>query len=355
MQLTKWDGAPDSTKTTLLGGGSSSSSSNDNVGTRSGGDLDRTIWGQHDQGDDIDGSATIHGEVHIKAITPPQYDPDDDDEEGGEYEEEEEGGGSLDVEVDVTVGRHLYINHPHPAHSGEKKCVGELINGLDTRLTTAEGNIQTNATNISNLTTKVNNNTTNITNLSSRMDDAEDGIADNADEIAKMKASNLTVDDVLQLIRDNQPSKLGAYDQPVVLFSGRARRVSYYSDRYYIEGCQLPYFSLSNTIDQGLMTITLTPNTGYTLYVKAVHVTQEQSGDTTANIDNPYIKGRSDGAHWFETRVDALAGTTKVYIREFHNGNEDNDTWYSSDWFGNGGIKAIHFTMVGYITPPPST
>lgn len=344
MQLTKWDGAPDSTKTTLIGGGSSSSSSNENVGTRDGGDLDRTIWGQHDRGDDIDGSATIHGDVHIKAITPPQYDPDDDDEEGGEYEEEEEGGGSLDVEVDVTVGRHLYINDPHPAHSGEKKCVGELINGLDGRLTTAEGNI-------SSLSTKVNTNTTNITNLTSRMDDAEDDIQTNADDIANLKASNLTTDDVLKLIRDNQPSKLGAYDQPVVLFSGRARRVTYYSDKYYIEGVKLPHFSLSNVIEDGLMTITITPDTGYTINVYGVHCNQERSGDTTDEIVS-YHKGRSDGAHWFECRVNAISGTTKVYLKEFHQGNGDNDTWYSDSWFGDGGIKAVHFTLIGYITPP---
>lgn len=343
MQLIKYDGAPDSTKTTLIGGGSSSSSGGD-VGTRGGGDLNRTIWGQSDTGDDIDGSATIHGDVHIKAITPPQYDPDDEGDDG-EDEEMEEGGGSLDVEVDITVGRHLYINDPHPAHSGEKKCVGELINGLDGRITT-------NTANISTLTQTVNNHTTQITNLTSRIDDAEGDIQTNADDIANLKASNLTVDDVLKLIRDNQPSKLGDYNQPVILFTGRARRVSYYSDKYYIEGCQLPYFTLTNVIDQGLMTISITPNTGYSVNVKGVQCNQERSGDTTDDVDNPWIKGRSDGAHWFECRVDALAGTTKVYIREMHQGNGDNDTWYSDSWFGDGGVKAIHFTLMGYITPP---
>lgn len=226
--------------------------------------------------------------------------------------------------TDITAGRHLYINYPHPNHQGEKKCVAELI--------------KSNADAISNLTTKVENNTTNISN--------------NADEISKLKASNLTVDDVLKLIRDNQPSKLGAYDQPVVLFTGRARRVSYYNDRYYIEGIKLPYFSLSNTISGGLMTISITPQDGYKINVYGVQCNQERSGDTTDAIDNPTVTGRSDGAHWFECRVDAQASTTKVYIREMHQRNGDNDSWGTTDWFADGGIKAVHFTLLGYIMPP---
>lgn len=348
MRLTKWDGAPDSTKTTLLGGGSSSSSGGESVGTRGGGDdLDRTIWGQRDTGNDIDGSATIHGDVHIKAITPPTYDPDDEDEEGGEYEDEEEGGGSLDVELDVTVGRHLYINDTHPSHSGEKKCVGELINGLDTRVTTNEGNI-------SSLTTKVNNHTTQITNLTSRMDDAEGDIQTNADDIATLKASNLTEDDVLALIKANQPSKLGAYDQPVVLLTGRLRRVTYYTGKWYDgEVLKLPQIkSISNSHEDGLMTINLEVEEGYRVHIYGIHITQEQSGDTTDKLDNPYIKGRSDGAHWFEGRCDSIYDAKQIYIREFHQGNGDNDTWYSDYWGGDGGgIKAVWITLYGFIQP----
>lgn len=131
MRLIKYDGAPDSTKTTILGGGSSSSSGGGESGggASRGDDASRKIWGQNDTGDDIDGTQTVHGNVIIKAITPPTYDPDDEGDDG-DNEEQEEGGGSLDVEVDVTVGRHLYITNPHPYHKGEKKCVGEMLNEL---------------------------------------------------------------------------------------------------------------------------------------------------------------------------------------------------------------------------------
>ena len=348
MRLTKWDGTPDKSKTTILGGGSSSSSGGDYTGGSRGGELNRTIWGQPDTGDDINGSMTVYGDIVIKVI--PEFTPDpDDDDDDGEWEDREEGGGNINVEGDVSVDGHIYIKSTHPDHNGQKKCVGELINGLDTRLTTAEGNI-------SSLTTKVNNHTTQINNLSSRMDDAEDGIADNADEIAKMKASNLTVDDVLQLIKDNQPSMLGSINQPVILWAGRLTYNAIYPSGSWEDWpfAKLPHFTFaSNSHSNGLMTIELNVSEGYKVNVIAVHATQYQSGDTTSSLDNPYIKGRSDGAHWFECRTDNYLNTKKVYIREFHQGNGDNDTWYSDNWNGDGGgIQAIYLTLIGYITPP---
>lgn len=348
MRLTKWDGAPDSTKTTLLGGGSSSSSGGDYTGGSRGGDLNRNIWGQPDTGDDINGSMTVYGDINIKVI--PEFTPDpDDDDDDGEWEDREEGGGNINVEGDVSVDGHIYIKSTHPDHNGEKKCVGELINALDGRITT-------NTNNITNLTTKVNTNTTNITNLTSRMDDAEGDIQTNADEIKKMKASNLTEDDVLALIRANQPSMLGSINQPVILWAGRLTHNTFNAAGSWEDWpfAKLPHFTFaSNSHTNGLMTIVLDVSEGYKLNVVAVHATQYQSGDTTDNIDNPYIKGRSDGAHWFECRVDDYLNTKKVYIREFHQGNGDNDTWYSDYWGGDGGgIQAINLTLVGYITPP---
>lgn len=338
MKLLKYSRSKDIGSTVKVVGGGGGDSSGSTTQPPSRGGEPRQIWGQTDEGDnDIDGTATLNGNVVIKAIVPPTYDPDDEDS-GGEDVEEETGGGNLDVELDATVGRHLFIKYPHPDHTGEKKCVGELI--------------KTNADNIASLTTKVNTNTTNIANLTQTVNTNTTNISNNADEISKLKAGSLTEEDVLKLIRDNQPSKLGAYDQPVVLFTGRARRVSYYNDRYYIEGIKLPYFSIGNTISGGLMTISITPQDGYKINVYGVQCNQERSGDTTDAIDNPTVTGRSDGAHWFECRVDAQASTTKVYIREMHQRNGDNDSWGTTDWFADGGIKAIHFTLLGYIMPP---
>ncbi len=334
MRLTKYDGRQDrSGNTTIIGGGGSSTGGETPPSRGDGGD--RKIWGQYDDGDnDIDGSMTVNGNVTIKAIVPPTYEPDDEDDDGEDIEEET-GGGSLDVEVDVTVGRHLFINYPHPDHQGEKKCVGELI--------------KDNADAITALTTKVANNTTNITNNATN-------IQTNADEIAKLKSSNLTEEDVLKLIRDNQPSKLGAIDQPVVLLSGRLRRVSYLSGSWYGgEMIKLPQITnVSNSHEGGLMTLNLTPAEGYRIHIYGIHCTQEQSGDTGTDVTNTTVNGRSDGMHIFETRTDNVYGATKVYIREMHQKNADNDSWGSDYWGGDGGgIKAVWVSVIGWIQPIP--
>lgn len=338
MRLSKWDGAPDSTKTTLIGGGGGDSSGSTTQPPSRGGEP-RQIWGQTDEGDDIDGTCTVNGNVVIKAIIPPTYDPDDEGDDGEDIEQEE-GGGNLDVELDATVGRHLYINYPHPNHQGEKKCVGELI--------------KSNTDAISNLTTKVNTNTANIANLTQTVNTNTTNISNNTTEINKLKAGSLTEEDVLKLIRDNQPSKLGAYDQPVVIYSGRLRRVTYLSGSWYGGECnKLPQlYNVTNSHNGGMMTLNLTPADGYTIHICGIHCTQEQSGDTTDQIDNPSVNGRSDGAHWFECRTDNIYNATKVYIREFHQKNGDNDSW-GSDWWGGdgGGIKAVWVTIIGYIQP----
>lgn len=342
MRLTKWNGSSNNGSSTLTSGGSGGSSS-ENYGGGGSVSLNRTIWGKHDDGGDIDGHQTVNGDVHIRAIIPPTYDPDDPDEDvDGEDEEQEEGGGNLDVELDATVGRHLYISYPHPNHQGEKKCVGELI--------------KSNADAISNLTTKVNTNTTNIANLTQTVENNTTNISNNADEISKLKAGSLTEEDVLKLIRDNQPSKLGAYDQPVVLLSGVLERSTTSTTNWLYAVHHLPHFDIEYPkINGGLMTIDLKVDAGYSVNVCAIHATQYHSGDTTTAVDNPTVNGRSDGAHWFECRRDSGANTKKIYIREFHQKNGDNDSW-GSDWWGGdgGGIQKINITLIGHITPPAS-
>lgn len=100
------------------------------------------------------------------------------------------------------------------------------------------------------------------------------------------------------------------------------------------------------------MTIELTPR--YDLgkdiycYVRSVDAIQEMSDDTKERKN--YYKERSNGAHWFESWFEIAKNKTTIYLREMHNGNDDNDTWYSSSWFENGGIRAVNLTVNGYIS-----
>lgn len=380
MKLLKYDRGK-SGSTTIINGGGSSSGSGEYPPTRGGGD-DRTIWGQYDGGDDIDGSMVVNGNVTIQAIVPPTYEGDDDGD--GEDEEVETGGGNLTVELKITSNeveandiyakQHLYI--PHPTTKAKTDIV-ELLKGYDTRITNNSTNIAANKTeidalkgrvttvegNVTNLTTTVNNHTTAITNNTTN-------IQTNADEIEKLKnqVSNISGDiegidlteitNTLKSIQEElKVCKYGNYQHPVVLLAGKIRKYSYASATglFTFEGCKSELITdLAITADGGTLYVTPTFADNTSVYINAIHVTQEMSGDTanndtatkTTHSSSVSINGRSDGAHWFE----AYYEDKKFKIREFHQRNADNDSWGNDYWGGDGGgIRAINITVIGYL------
>ena len=157
MRLIKYDGISDKSVKAILSSGGGSSSNDSDGGTRAGSSitLDRTIWGQNDTGDDVDGSMTVNGNISIKCIIPPTY--EDDDSDDGEDEELEEGGGNLDVELKITskeiessviYGKSLYMDYPK---SGDKKQnVADLIKANADQISINEANIEFNEIAIKN-------------------------------------------------------------------------------------------------------------------------------------------------------------------------------------------------------------
>lgn len=379
MKLLKYDRGKSGSTTIINGGGSSGSG--EYPPTRGGCD-DRTIWGQYDSGDDIDGSMVVNGNVTIQAIVPPTYEGGDDGD--GEDEEVETGGGNLTVELKITSNeveandiyakQHLYI--PHPTTKAKTDIV-ELLKGYDTRITNNSTNIATNKTeidalkgrvstaetNITNLTSKVNNNTTAITNNTTN-------IQANADEIEKLKnqVSNISGDiegidltEIINTLKSIQEElkvcKYGNYQHPVVLLAGKIHKYSYANANglFNFSGCKSELITnLAISADGGTLTITPTFADNTSVYINAIHVTQEMSGDTanndtatkTTHSSSVSINGRSDGAHWFE----AYYEDKKFKIREFHQRNADNDSWGNDYWGGDGGgIRAINITVIGYL------
>lgn len=364
------------------------SNSSGSGGTRGGStesstvELDRTIWGQQDEGDDIDGSMLVNGNVTIQAIVPPTY--EDDEDQSGEDIEEETGGGNLEVELKITSNeqeandiyakQHLYI--PHPTTKAKTDIV-ELLKGYDTRITNnstniaankteidaLKGRVSTAETNITNLTSKVNNNTTAITNNTTN-------IQANADEIEKLKnqVSNISGDiesidlseitNTLKSIQEElKVCKYGNYQHPVVLLAGKIHKYSYANANglFNFSGCKSELITnLAISADGGTLTITPTFADNTSVYINAIHVTQEMSGDTANNdtatksthSSSVSINGRSDGAHWFE----AYYEDKKFKIREFHQRDQNNDSWGNDYWGGDGGgIRAINITVIGYL------
>lgn len=215
MKIVKYDRA----RTTQAASSGSSGGGGGSSTTIEGGSisLDRTIWGKRDTGDDIDGHFICNGDVTIKAITQPNY--EDDDDEDGENEEYDTGGGNLNVELktttkdlevtnDVYVINHLYVNHTHSEHKGDKVClIGEVETNTQnikkntdniainkTNIETNKKNIASNLSEINALKTRVSTNETNIANnttainsLDTNLQIAEQSIKNNADEIVALK------------------------------------------------------------------------------------------------------------------------------------------------------------------------
>ena len=363
MRLIKYDGISDkSVKAILASGGGSSSSSNSGGVSRTEVTVDRTIWGQNDTGDDIDGSMTVNGNISIKCIIPPSY--EDDDSDDGDDEELEEGGGNLDVELKITskevesgniyATKHLYI--PHPTTKAKTDIV-ELLKGYDSRISTNTTNIASNKTDIDALKGRVDTAETNIANLNTTVNNHTTNIQKNTDDIADLKdkvANGISEDYIKQIVEQLAISRNGSYSNPIILISGRFRRSSVSGSNYYFfEGQSNNNMSVNTaTAENGLLTIKLTPYNNAKIYVTSVVVTQYKSGDTTDDVTTTSMKGRSDGAHWFEARCDSHSDTQEIYIREFHEGDQNNDTWESTNWFADGGIKQINIIATGYVVVP---
>ena len=127
--------------------------------------LERTIWGQNDVGEDIDGSMKVNGDIHIKVIEPlPDVGEEEDEEDDGSggFEDYEEGGGNLYVELTTTtkdlevsenayIGKHLYINHSHDNHDINKKCVSEILSEIESNVKHNADNIKSNSDEIDKL------------------------------------------------------------------------------------------------------------------------------------------------------------------------------------------------------------
>lgn len=149
--------------------------------------LDRVLWGQTDEGEDIDGSMWINGSLYLGAI---DYGSEDDEEtttNAGEIFVDDAETGSLIADAlvqsrDMYCKEHPYINYP--IVNGKKTDLRELFNGFDERIKTNATNIATNKTNIATNTTNIAANTTEITKLKSRVTTNETNIKTNTTNIA---------------------------------------------------------------------------------------------------------------------------------------------------------------------------
>ena len=166
--------------TGAISGGSSSTG---------GGSLDRVLWGQTDEGNDIDGSMWVNGSLYLGEI---DYGSEDDEAtttDASEIFVDDAGIGSV-IAQGLVQGKDMYCKeHPYityPIVNGKKTDLRELFNGFDERIKANTTNIATNKTNISTNATNIAANASEITKLKSRVSTNETNIKTNTTNITDL-------------------------------------------------------------------------------------------------------------------------------------------------------------------------
>ena len=171
-----------STRTGVSTGSISSDSSSSSGGVS----IDRVLWGQTDEGEDIDGSMWINGSLYLGAIDYGSEDDEEDTTDAGVFVDDAEIGSV--IASGLVQGKDMYCKeHPYityPIVGGKKTDLRELFNGFDERIKTNATNIATNKTNISTNATNIAANTTEITKLKSRVTTNETNIKTNKTNIS---------------------------------------------------------------------------------------------------------------------------------------------------------------------------
>ena len=183
--------------------------------------LDRVLWGQNDEGEDIDGSMWINGSLYLGAIDYGSEDDEEDTTDAGVFVDDAETGSliadALVQSRDMYCKEHPYITYP--IVGGKKTDLRELFNGFDERIKTNTTNIATNKTNISTNATNIAANTTEITKLKSRVTVNETNITANTAEIKNINEKITNIKTNITALQDAMP--VGS----IIMFNGKAEEI----------------------------------------------------------------------------------------------------------------------------------
>lgn len=184
--------------------------------------IDRVLWGQNDEGEDIDGSMWVNGSLYLGAI---DYGSEDDEEttstDTGVFVDDAETGSliadALVQSRDMYCKEHPYITYP--ITNGKKTDLRELFNGFDERIKTNTTNIATNKTNIAA-------NTTEITKLKSRVTVNETNITNNTTNIAANTEEIKNINEKITNIKTNITALQDAMPVgSIIMFNGKAEDI----------------------------------------------------------------------------------------------------------------------------------
>lgn len=185
--------------------------------------IDRVLWGQNDDGEDIDGSMWVNGSLYLGEI---DYGSEDDEEatttDTNEIFVDDAEIGSV-IASGLVQGKDMYCKeHPYityPIVNGKKTDLRELFNGFDERIKTNTTNIATNTTNISTNTANIAANTAEITKLKSRVTTNETNIKTNTAEIKNINEKITNIKTNITALQDAMP--VGS----IIMFNGKAEDI----------------------------------------------------------------------------------------------------------------------------------
>ena len=199
-------------------GVSTGSISSDSSSSSGGVSIDRVLWGQNDDGEDIDGSMWINGSLYLGAIDYGSEDDEEDTTDAGVFVDDAEIGSV--IASGLVQGKDMYCKeHPYityPIVGGKKTDLRELFNGFDERIKTNTTNIATNKTNISTNATNIAANTAEITKLKSRVTVNETNIAANTAEIKNINEKITNIKTNITALQDAMP--VGS----IIMYNGKA-------------------------------------------------------------------------------------------------------------------------------------
>ncbi len=136
--------------------------------------------------------------------------------------------------------------------------------------------------------------------------------------------------------------KNGSINNPIVLISGTLTKNS--NGVFIFSGNKKEYItSITASTLNGLMTIQCVTE-GKTVKFTSSNITQYNSGNTS-DLNESKIEDNGVGAHWFESKFGI---NNTIYVREFHQGNENNDSWNSDIWVHSDAVNSINITVFGY-------
>ena len=213
MIINKYNSAKGNLSTrTGVSTGSISSDSSSSGGVS----IDRVLWGQNDDGEDIDGSMWVNGSLYLGEI---DYGSEDDEEatstDTNEIFVDDAEIGSV-IASGLVQGKDMYCKeHPYityPIVNGKKTDLRELFNGFDERIKTNTTNIAANTTEITKLKSRVTVNETNITNNTTN-------IAANTAEIKNINEKITNIKTNITALQDAMP--VGS----IIMFNGKAEEI----------------------------------------------------------------------------------------------------------------------------------